>query len=487
MKPNRLKLSVLILNCVALGGCASTSEPERIAPGRVALVAAHYAPAADFNAYAYGRGANAIRQAGKIAGKGAGIAGFVPAVATQVVAPVLPLALLGAIVTVAAAAAGGVVGGAFGLIEGAVNGMGSDQVNAIHQPIERARADSAIQTTMSQHVLALAADLPHHQLTYLPELGPTAWTQVPDYQMLKAAGFESVLELVVTSIGFEAAQAEPPTAVFEMTLRARAVPLSTDARPWTREHTYRGAWRALPEWQGDDGRLFQQELDASYRSLAQFVSGAMFGSAPVVAPAPADPGVALIAVEAPAIPAPMATRSSLPVAGDSWTYRLTEPRRRGQPRMHRVEIESAVPEALTERAARAAHRNGSYLIDEADVVVFSPYLAAFDSSFAGLATAKVQNLDSHSCGPQWLCSTSARVAGREIVRVPAGEFEAIKLEVNQAWTPRGTGHAYPSGARTLTIWYSPQTKRAVKFSSRGSAGAHFKTDFDLDLEDYNLN
>jgi hypothetical protein len=120
-------------------------------------------------------------------------------------------------------------------------------------------------------------------------------------------------------------------------------------------------------------------------------------------------------------------------------------------------------------------------------VVFSPYLAAFDSSFAGLATAKVQNLDSHSCGPQWLCSTSARVAGREIVRVPAGEFEAIKLEVNQAWTPRGTGHAYPSGARTLTIWYSPQTKRAVKFSSRGSAGAHFKTDFDLDLEDYNLN
>jgi hypothetical protein len=154
--------------------------------------------------------------------------------------------------------------------------------------------------------------------------------------------------------------------------------------------------------------------------------------------------------------------------------------------MHHVEIESAVPEALTERQARAAHRNGSYLIDEADVVVFSPYLAAFDPTFAGLAAAKIQDLDSHSCGARWLCFTSARVAGREVVRVPAGEFEAIKLEVNQAWS-RGTANAYPSGARTLTIWYSPQTKRAVKFSSRGTAGAHFMTNFDLELEDYNLN
>jgi len=70
--------------------------------------------------------------------------------------------------------------------------------------------------------------------------------------------------------------------------------------------------------------------------------------------------------------------------------------------------------------------------------------------------------------------------------VPAGEFEAIKVEVQQTWTARSSQNA-GGGARTLTIWYSPQTRRAVKFSSRAQGGYAVQSDFDLVLESYFLN
>ena len=97
----------------------------------------------------------------------------------------------------------------------------------------------------------------------------------------------------------------------------------------------------------------------------------------------------------------------------------------------------------------------------------------------------IKNFHSDSCGARWICVATASVAGKEFVRVPAGQFEAIKVEVQHTWTAR-----YPnaeSGARTLTVWYSPHTRRAVKFSSRGSARSSLHSDFDLELESYKLN
>ena len=44
------------------------------------------------------------------------------------------------------------------------------------------------------------------------------------------------------------------------------------------------------------------------------------------------------------------------------------------------------------------------------------------------------------------------------------------------------------GARTITIWYAPAAKRAVKFVSRNSFGdvPPVETDFDLELVSYQL-
>ena len=174
---------------------------------------------------------------------------------------------------------------------------------------------------------------------------------------------------------------------------------------------------------------------------------------------------------------------SFPVAGDTWTYRLTDLRNGARQTLHQVTVESASADLIRERSGQVPHRNGGYLMSEGGVVLFSPYLAAFDASLAKLPGATIENLDPSSCAPQWLCSMSARVAGKELVRVPAGEFEATRVEVQQAWSARAPNAAKPYGSRTLTVWYSPLAKRAVKFSSRGTEG-HITTDFELELESY---
>jgi hypothetical protein len=234
--------------------------------------------------------------------------------------------------------------------------------------------------------------------------------------------------------------------------------------------------------EGAAKQLLDSDLDCAFQYLA--------GRA-LATPAPEErvPSTEERSVNARPVPvahstpvALFAAPGSLPSAGDTWTYRLTEPRRRAWPaRRHSVTVESAIPGAIIERSSGTLHRNGSYFSAEGDLVLFSPYLMAFDSGLSGLRSEGIESLDALSCGGNWVCTTSARVAGRELVRVPAGEFEAIKVEVQQAWLSR---NAWPGGARTLTVWYSPQTRRAVKFSSRGTAGAHIKTEFDLELEDY---
>jgi hypothetical protein len=182
--------------------------------------------------------------------------------------------------------------------------------------------------------------------------------------------------------------------------------------------------------------------------------------------------------QAPGLPAqPLAMPvSAPPAAGDMWTYRLTEPRSGST--SYRVVLDSRAAQSIEQRGA------ASYFVREGDLELFSPHLIAFDPQLSGLPTVKV-DANVPSC-ERWMCLTQARVVGRETLRLPAGEFDTVRVEVEQSWTARSI-NAYPNGGRTLTVWYAPQAKRAVKFSSRGTRGAHFKTEFDLELEDYRLN
>lgn len=183
---------------------------------------------------------------------------------------------------------------------------------------------------------------------------------------------------------------------------------------------------------------------------------------------------------APAAAASLQTApTSIPVAGERWIYRSTGKWRTSPQR--RIEIVaravagSVVTDALTvlepETAAGTELRRSRG--DKPDFIAwsaigpeFSPYFGAFvdllqQGVLSGLATP---DLD-----PQWRdWYSEAKILGRESVQVPAGRFEAIKLEV---WSNRKQTGTF-SQARLepvrvhYLVWYVPQIKRYVRMQRR---------------------
>jgi hypothetical protein len=223
---------------------------------------------------------------------------------------------------------------------------------------------------------------------------------------------------------------------------------------------------------------------------------------PAAAPAArptAPPPTPVVAASAPA--------NRLPSAGDTWTYRMSYPRLRGQwgqaarpPSTHVVKADMASETEIVEQlaidggtAANILHGRGGYLLAEG-AAIYSPYLIAFDSLTPGARLGRAE-MRIPACGTNYRCEASARVAGRETIAVPAGRFETIKVVIEHQWTPftafstTGSSAADMTGGRELTVWYSPQVKRAVKYSSRLVAGAvpPVEANFDLELTDYKVN
>jgi hypothetical protein len=200
---------------------------------------------------------------------------------------------------------------------------------------------------------------------------------------------------------------------------------------------------------------------------------------------------------APAAPA-RPSGSRLPSEGDTWTYRLTEPKRVDGPqqRNYIVKVFAASASGISEEYAIDGDGSGQWTHKGArDVVpvgrpLFAPYLLAFGDLPAGGTLGRVQVAEG-ACGSAFLCQASGRIVRWETINVAAGTFDTVRVEVEQSWRPvavYGVQSAQSLGARKLTVWYSIAAKRAVKFSSRATMGqfAPIETDFDLELTSYQL-
>jgi hypothetical protein len=213
-------------------------------------------------------------------------------------------------------------------------------------------------------------------------------------------------------------------------------------------------------------------------------------------PAPAKPAPASSAASAQI--SASAPSSRLPSQGDTWTYRLTEPKRTDGPKQRNyvVKVSAASPSGIVEQYSLDGGPTGEWTHKgERHVItlgksVFAPYLLAFSDLPSAGNLGRLQIADS-ACGAAYVCQASGRIVNRETIRVAAGTFDTIRVEVQQNWRPVAmSGHqgGQHYGGRTLTVWYSPAAKRAIKFSSRSTFG-HFgpiDADFDLELVAYRL-
>lgn len=213
---------------------------------------------------------------------------------------------------------------------------------------------------------------------------------------------------------------------------------------------------------------------------------------PPAAPASAPPVAAPAATKpAPKVAAPVATGPLAP--GNAWTYRVlgrqAAPRGMQQVTLAAASEESLIEEILAEGAnARAEHRKGFYLTAVGNVTVFSPYLVAFGTPPPPGPLGDIEVLDMRTCNAGWTCSVRGRVVGRDRVQVPAGVFDATKVEIVQTWLAPPISYSPGENvSRTITVWYAPEVKRAVKFSGRGGPSRAVDTEFDLELVSYRLN
>ena len=233
--------------------------------------------------------------------------------------------------------------------------------------------------------------------------------------------------------------------------------------------------------QADDFRTYLEQYPNGIHAAAARERLAALTPTPATAPA--------AALAAPANP--------LPQRGDAWRYRLTQYQSREGPRqrLYDFTVQAASPSEIIEhysidgkRAGEWKHATGAYLV-RLGTSVFSPYLGAFQDLAKQPALGEVA-LGDPMCGGRVICGATARVVGRETVRVPAGTFDTIKVTVDHNWrgwremtTTAGDG----PGRRDLHVWYAPTVKRAVKFSSRlTGARAGASGDFDLELESYEV-
>jgi len=223
------------------------------------------------------------------------------------------------------------------------------------------------------------------------------------------------------------------------------------------------------------------------------------GNATAVSAAPAAGAVVVPAAAAPTTLA--VSQSPWPQPGDQWTYRLSEPKRRDGPqqRTYVATVSSASPLEIVDQVSvdggnsiATKHAKGPYLVAPG-AWLFSPYLAVFDELPAGTRLSKVSVDD--ACTGAYICDVTARVVGRETVKVAAGTFDAVRVQVEQGWRPGnassgGNQHqaGQLNGGRRLTIWYAPAVKRAVKYSSRVTVGDYppLESNFDLELVSYKL-
>jgi len=229
---------------------------------------------------------------------------------------------------------------------------------------------------------------------------------------------------------------------------------------------------------------------------------AALGVKPAAAPVPVRPAAPAAALAPQAAPA----SSGSPHVGDTWTYRLSYPRLRGQwgqsskpSATHVIKVGAATEGQIVDQLSidggaptDTTHTKGAYLATQG-MSIFSPYLEVLNGSVVGARLGSV-DIQDQPCNTTYRCEASARAYGPETVTVPAGQFQATKLVVSESWRPAGSGSGSQFGApqfnggRTLTIWYAPQIKRAVKFQSRKTVGdiPPVEPDFDLELVTYQL-
>lgn len=172
----------------------------------------------------------------------------------------------------------------------------------------------------------------------------------------------------------------------------------------------------------------------------------------------------------PILPPRSLDRAATPRVGDTWAYHYTSAFRALPPRTLEVRLLEVGAAGLRDRIAFEAGQGGEEHafssavemverpLDGFPVYELSPYLQAFGPLPAEASVAVPP--------PTWgqPFTGRARLRGDERVTVPAGSFEAARVDYEISRTPFGTLQPRIDPAFTLaTVWYAAAVRRPVQW------------------------
>lgn len=157
--------------------------------------------------------------------------------------------------------------------------------------------------------------------------------------------------------------------------------------------------------------------------------------------------------------------------GDSWTYQYTDVWKHTPGNLNRTEVTAVDATGIQVDVKRPA--TGAVLshyrytpemnpIDRGKMH-FAPYYARFAFPLApGKAWTVDATGDNPAVGKRWRYQVNGKAIGWEKITVPAGEFDAIKVEVVSYYQGEEVGTRGGSGQSKETAWYAPAVNNFVK-------------------------
>lgn len=174
--------------------------------------------------------------------------------------------------------------------------------------------------------------------------------------------------------------------------------------------------------------------------------------------------------------------------GDWWTYRVTDLESDWRRRVQDiVEVRGINPETILEGSSRGkaeprewVHSAGAYIIGSSPgALIFSPHLGVFQELKIGEAWSNIPFSRVPACDAEGIrCKFSGAITTRERVSVPAGTFDAYRIEIDLVWYLSRDGS---QGTRKYTVWYADAVRRTVKVSGRNGEGQYLEPDVDVEL------
>lgn len=209
---------------------------------------------------------------------------------------------------------------------------------------------------------------------------------------------------------------------------------------------------------------------------------------------------AVTAPEAASAPKPAVDVSTaLPRVGDSWTYRYIDAWKKGSPQTVVVKVEESeagrVSDRMSLRGGRGDERSHESKPEGAErslgrdvrVIELLPYAQSLLPD--GLKAGQEKDFPDLTLGGQ-AYRIKARLIGQARINVPAGSFDAIRVEivglrVGGLLTP--SQQSVVANVFTHTLWFAPEIRRVVKVEHKSDNQAGRRVEDDtLELVSYSL-